>query len=263
MLRRRCQYRALRKMAVLRQVHDHAPAADARGDAVDQGRQFVIVMHIGIEIALLLHDDFRATGGQADEVESETGIERIVQGIEPLAKQAVDHLAFGHGLSGVHNNCANRAIGAKKLASSRRAPLPCCAIATTSICASRDNVVDITPAVATGSAKTLLHDVIRQRLAWTDRRIALPQRPFQQGGKVSAESCRDFMTRARGDIADGFQPGTAQAGIYRSIGAQRGHRQRLDRISFLAVTDDATMDVTIIVRAHTEVPAMAALTAKP
>jgi hypothetical protein len=53
------------------------------------------------------------------------------------------------------------------------------------------------------------------------------------------------MTRAGCDIADGFQPGAAQAGIYRSIGAQRGHRQRLDRISFLAVTDDATMDVTI------------------
>ncbi len=53
------------------------------------------------------------------------------------------------------------------------------------------------------------------------------------------------MTRAAGDIADGFQPGAAQAIGDGSIGAQRGHRQRLDRLGFLAITDDATMDVTI------------------
>jgi len=52
------------------------------------------------------------------------------------------------------------------------------------------------------------------------------------------------MTRAAGDIADGFQPGTTQAICYRIIGAQRGYRQRLDRISLLAITDDATMDMT-------------------
>ena len=77
MLRRRRQYRALRNMGVLRQVDDHAPSADARGDTVDQGCQFVIVVHIGIEIALLLHDDFGAACGQANEIEPEAGIERI------------------------------------------------------------------------------------------------------------------------------------------------------------------------------------------
>ena len=66
MLRRRRQHRALRNMGVLRQVHDHAPSADARGDAVDQGGQFVIVVHIGVEIALLLHHDFGAAGGQPE-----------------------------------------------------------------------------------------------------------------------------------------------------------------------------------------------------
>ena len=52
------------------------------------------------------------------------------------------------------------------------------------------------------------------------------------------------MTRAGGDIADGFQPGAAQAAIDRIIGAEREHRQRPDRIGFLAVTDDAAMDMT-------------------
>ena len=59
-------------------MHDHAPAADTRGDAVDQGGEFVIVVHIGVEIALLLHHDFGAAGGQPDEIEAEAGIERIV-----------------------------------------------------------------------------------------------------------------------------------------------------------------------------------------
>ena len=90
MLRRRRQRRALGNMGVLRQMHDHALAADARGDAVDQRRQFVIVVDMGVEIALLLHHDFGAARGQPNEVEAETGIERIVQGIEPFAKQPVD-----------------------------------------------------------------------------------------------------------------------------------------------------------------------------
>ena len=76
-LRRRCPYRAFRNMGVPRQVHDHALAADARGNAIDQGGQLIIVVHIGVEIALLLHDDFGAACAQADEIKAETGIEAI------------------------------------------------------------------------------------------------------------------------------------------------------------------------------------------
>ena len=101
-------------MGVLRQVHDHAAAADARGDAVDQRGQFVIVVHIGVEIALLLHHDFAAAGGQANQIEAETGIERIAQCIEPLAEQPVDHRSPGDGLSGIHRNRAHRAVGAEE-----------------------------------------------------------------------------------------------------------------------------------------------------
>ena len=102
-------------MGVLRQMHDDALAADPRGDAVDQGRHFVIVMRIGIEIALLLHDDFGAAGGQANEIETEAGIERIVKRIEPLAEQPVDHLGSGHGLSGIDRDRAHRAVGAEEM----------------------------------------------------------------------------------------------------------------------------------------------------
>ena len=92
MLRGHGQHRAFGDVGILRQMHDDALAADARGDAVDQRGQFVIVMDIGVEIALLLHHDLGAAGGEANEIEAEAGIERIVERIEPLAKQAVDHL---------------------------------------------------------------------------------------------------------------------------------------------------------------------------
>src|ERR1700742_639129 len=63
-LRRRHPPRPLRNMGVLRQMDGYAFAADARGNAVDQGRYFVIVVDIGIEIALLLYDDFGSARGQ-------------------------------------------------------------------------------------------------------------------------------------------------------------------------------------------------------
>ena len=113
MLRGYRQYRAFGNMGVLRQMQDHTPSADARGDPVDQRREFVIVMDMGVEIALLLHDDFGAAGGQTNQIEAETGIERIAQRIEPLAKQAVDHLASGHGPSGIDGSCG-RAVGAEE-----------------------------------------------------------------------------------------------------------------------------------------------------
>ena len=165
MLRRHRQHRALGNMGVLRQMHDHAPAADPRGDAVDQRGQFVIVVHIGVEIALLLHHDFGAAGGQADEIEAEAGIERIGQRVEPLAKQPVDHLGPGHGLPGIDGDRAHRAVGAEetRLPAAARpcpacpSPRPACRPARTASSRSRLSV-------ATGSAKALLDDVIRQRL---------------------------------------------------------------------------------------------------
>ena len=48
------------------------------------------------------------------------------------------------------------------------------------------------------------------------------------------------MTAARGDIADGFQPGTAQAFGDGVIGAEGCHRQRGDGVGLSAIGDDAT-----------------------
>ena len=154
MLRRCGQHRAFGNMGVLRQMHDDTPAADARGDAVDQRGEFVIVMDIGVEIALLLHDDFGAAGGQPNEIEAETGIERIVQGIEPLAKQPVDHLRLGHGPSGIDANRAHRAVGAEE---TRFQPPRALALPVhrrdQHVRPARDRFIEITFSVATGSAK--------------------------------------------------------------------------------------------------------------
>ncbi len=52
------------------------------------------------------------------------------------------------------------------------------------------------------------------------------------------------MPRAAGHIADGFQAGAAQARDHGRVSAERRHRQRPDRVGFLAGTDDAAMGMT-------------------
>ena len=154
MLRRHGERRALGDVGVLRQMHDHALAADPRGDAVDQGGELVIVVHVGIEVALLLHDDFGAAGRQPDEVKAKTGIERIVRA-HPAARgtggRSSSLRVTGRPVSTAIVRTAPSVR--KKLASSRRAPLPCLSIALTSISARRESVIEITASVAIGSAK--------------------------------------------------------------------------------------------------------------
>ena len=114
MLRGRGEHGALGDVRILRQMHDHALSADARGDAVDQGGQFVIVMHGGVEIALLLHHDLGTAGGETNEIEAEAGIEGIAERIEPLAEQAVDRLRARHRAAGIDCDDAHRAVGAEE-----------------------------------------------------------------------------------------------------------------------------------------------------
>jgi len=59
-------------VGVLRQMHDHR-GRDARGDAIDQCSQIVIVGTLASRSRWLLHDDFGAAGGQPDQIEAETG----------------------------------------------------------------------------------------------------------------------------------------------------------------------------------------------
>ena len=52
------------------------------------------------------------------------------------------------------------------------------------------------------------------------------------------------MARARGDIANGFQPGAAQAAGDGDIGAERRDRQRADGLGLLAIGNDFAGDMT-------------------
>jgi len=155
--------------------------ADAAAIRSINAASFVIVVHIGIEIALLLHDDFPC--GWRDRrmrSKSETG-DRADRSRHRAARRnrPVDHLfPLVTGLSGVDQRSPrHRAIGAEEAGfPSRRAPLALLVHRHDKHPRpSRDKVADITPSVAIGSGNRFLHDVIRQRLAGTDRRIALPQ----------------------------------------------------------------------------------------
>jgi hypothetical protein len=74
--------------------------------------------------------------------------------------------------------------------------------------------------------KPLLDDIIRRRLAWINWHIALPQRLFQERCESDTKTRGDLVAAACSDIADGFQPGTAQPARDRIIRPQREHRQR-------------------------------------
>ena len=164
-----------------------------------------------VEIALLLHHDLGAACRQAHHVEAETGIEGIGERIEALAEQAVDHGTSRHRPPGFDHDRAHHAVGAEERSfqASRALAL---------LLHGRDQRI--------GKArqrhrdhgvgrdrfgKTFFHDVIGQRFARVDRRIALPQRMREQRGEPGAEPRRDLVRLARGDIADGLQPGAAQA----------------------------------------------------
>ncbi len=187
-----------------RQMHDHALAADARGDAVDQRGEFVIVMDIGVEVALLLHHDFGAAGGETNEIEAEAGVERIVQRIEPLAEQAVDHISFRHRTAGIDRDRAHRAVGAEetRFQPSRALALP--VHRRDQHGGERGQVHRDHGVGGDRFGKAFFDDVIRQRFARADRRIALAQRLLQQRGEARAEARGDFVAPARGDVADGL-----------------------------------------------------------
>ena len=230
LLRGRGERGAFRDMRILRQMHDHALAADPRGDAVDQRGQLVIVVDMAVEIALLLHHDLGAACGETDEVEAEAGIEGIAQAHRAARRNRRSiTLPRVTGLAGIDHERAHRAIGAEE---ARLQPPRALALLL-----HRGDQRHGEPRQRRGDhglgrdrlGKTLLDDVIRQRLARADRGIALPQRLLQPRGEGGAEARGDLVARARGDIADGLQAGAAQAAGDGSLGAEREHRQRARR----------------------------------
>ena len=181
----------------------------------------------------------------------------------PLTKQAADHFRLCHGPSGIDANRAHRAVGAEELASSRRAPLPCLPIAVTSMCGQprqihRDHVFG-----RDRFGKTFFHDIIRQRLARTDRRIALPSACSSSVVKPSTKSCGDLVAPRAATSPMVFNPARrrpramAHRRRARTPAADRRQRPPRHRRRFLPET------CRVSVRAQIEVAAIAALTAKP
>ena len=263
MLRGRGQHRAFGDMRILRQMHDDALSADARGDAVDQRGQLVIVVDMGVEIALLLHHDLGAAGGQPDQIEAEAGIEGIGERIEPFAKQAVDDRASRHRTSGLDHDRAHRAVGAEE---ARLQPPRALAL----LLHRRDQRVGQTRQRHRDHGvgrdrlgKAFLHDVIRQRLAWTDRRIALPQRMREQRGEPAPNRAVISWRAREATSPMVFRPARRRPVLMVSPAPSADTGSRL---TAAASPPSATMvpeACRVSVRAQTEVPAIAALTAKP
>jgi len=217
-------------------------------------------VHIGVELALLLHHDFRAAGGQPDEIEAEAG-DRADRLKHPAARETAGPITpdRGHGLSGVPHDRAHRAIGAEeaRFQPPRALALPVHAMTTSRPAATG---AAITSSVAQ-FGKPLLDDVTGSGLRGL---IGASPWPHACSSKVVSRrrTCGDFMARARGDIADGFSPARRRPRIMHPQCRARTPAP-LDGCGFLAIVDDAAMD-TAASRARADRCARnAALTANP
>jgi len=165
-------------------------------------------LDMGVEIALLLHDRFRCGSRQPNEVETEAGIEGIAERIQ-RSRNTDRPIAPGHGLPGLDRQHAHRAIVRKKIASSRRAPL----LASPSRRpASRPVATRSTEITASSRplGEALLDDCNPAAVCAGYRRVALPQRVFEQGREARAEPGVIHGEREEAH-RDGFQAGAAQA----------------------------------------------------
>jgi hypothetical protein len=158
--RRRHDRRAFRIWLSCGRCTTHAPAADRAAIAVDQARQFVIVVHIGIEIALLLHHDLDAAGGQANEIEAETGVERIANASSRSRNsRSIDLQPWCTGMSGIDGKSrAPRRRCGRKFAAAAARPCPAGPSPRPHRGQPGTSVAAITASVATGSGKRFSHE---------------------------------------------------------------------------------------------------------
>ena len=180
MLRGRGQHRAFGNVRVLRQMHDHAAA---RRSAPRCGRSARRVRHChghGCRDRAAAAPRSRCGWRKAGSGRSRSrdrGDRRAHRAARETGGRSPQARVTGWPVSTRIVRTAPSVR--KKLASSRRAPLPCFSIAATSVVGEprqrrRDHGVG-----RDRLGKALLDDVIRQRLARADRRIALPQRLLQ------------------------------------------------------------------------------------
>ena len=91
-LRRNGKRRMFRNVRILRHVTDDPPTADPRDQPVDQVPHILGLVRGRIETMLDRGDADGVQRRQADQVETEPGIERIGQCIELLGEQPLDHV---------------------------------------------------------------------------------------------------------------------------------------------------------------------------
>ena len=106
--------RRVRIMRVPGDEAQHALAAEARGQAIDQRADLLFAGGAAVEACLRRGERFGMQHGEADEVEAEAGVERIGHGFHALAIEANDRFRRPRRAAGLDDHGAHHAVHAEE-----------------------------------------------------------------------------------------------------------------------------------------------------
>ena len=229
---------------VLGPESQHALSAKPRGQAVDQERDLLLFVRVGQRRRLGLAT-LRARRFEPDEVEPETGIERIGERIQPLAEQLFDHHRIAQRLSGLDGDAANlrRRRG--------RTMRPACARAFAAALQHVRERAGQAPRSTRGSPPRSSPDRRSDAPRWCRAargaaRSASPHGPMRNRASVTISPPKRLASSPRCRLATSpmvFKPGAFQRMLDRAIEAERRDGKRSDRLRFLSRRCDRTVGV--------------------
>ena len=237
---------ALGLMSVALHETQHARAAETRRQTIKQFAELPLGLprFEGDKVALRRAEIFRARHGQAQRVETETGIERIGQRIELFMKQPGKDFRIARRPQGLDRQPAHGAVGAKKTRLER----------TPALAAPLQNGFGLMDQIAQNGLDGL---ALRQRLGEMafdhaigrrtqggDAQILPSKQTFDFAWEIGAETRGESARRTRGEIADGFQAGATQGEQAVLLALQCGERQARDRRRRLSARENAALRKT-------------------
>ena len=107
------EHRLFGDMAVLRRKPADTMAAQPGGEAIDEAGEFIVGDCAPFELELERRHDFEHGHGEADKIETEAGIDRIVERVHSLGEQPHQQRHVARGQAGFDAETPDEAVGAE------------------------------------------------------------------------------------------------------------------------------------------------------
>ena len=189
---------------------ENALAAETRGQTVHQKADVGLLIDAGIEIGHFAVGAFHAAGGKPDEIEAETGIERIGERIQLFAEEPFDDRGLAGGHAHFNGDAAHRAIGPEE--HGFKAARPFAALFQNVRQSGGEGFERGADDLfgGDGFGEALLLPVIGQRQARRERLCAMAQGCIEGCDHACAKARRHLRAFAAGHLPHGFEAGAAE-----------------------------------------------------